>query len=360
MPYTLDTGAEITNNQTSLNHTTYYSLVLGWAWLETMCLWPTLLESLGDMLLLRMAHSWQMEWFDLVHQYLNDSSLVCRCMVGLKIQILIHVGGLAVHRGADGAGLLPHQENLQAGEFPIWLLLHRKLDVVVAVVVDVVEVATKGVYKVAREYSTSVVSVLSPETWSMESWFRLLLNVLHHQVSKHYQYWWSHGCAMHLLVAKSWLWKTDRWPQGRVWGWSRCPPLWGWSYPQGGVIQQPLTGNLKGKSGQNSSEEGHHIRWLLCLTASVWWQTGWNTVTSSHADLRDLQLLTRWWWGTWRVGKWTKTQTKQWAARGNPAYKTLAVHRIKESGLPSCKTGSTYSPPIWGQATYCSSCIPRL
>ena len=156
---------------------------------------PFILEGLG-IVLLHMAHSWQSEGFGPVQQCFNDSSLVQRWMVWFKTQILIRVGGLAVHRGADGAALLPCQEDVQEGELPIWLHLHVNW--------MLLSMLLRWLWKESTRSPGSTVQVLSTYHFQNAEEYgrlqRLLFDVLYHQVGDHYQYWWPHGCAMHLLV----------------------------------------------------------------------------------------------------------------------------------------------------------------
>ena len=69
----------------------------------------------------------------------------------MKAQILICVGGLTMHRGADGAIFFPAQEDVMKGELSVQLLLHHEL----YARVDTVQMVVKGVNQ-AKSGDTSI------------------------------------------------------------------------------------------------------------------------------------------------------------------------------------------------------------
>ena len=81
--------------------------------------------------------------------------------MGVKAQILICVGGLTVHRGADGAIIFPVQEDVKEGELSVWFLLHREL----YARVDTVQMVVKGVNQVRGECCACVINVSPLKPW---------------------------------------------------------------------------------------------------------------------------------------------------------------------------------------------------
>ena len=77
----------------------------------------------------------------------------------MKTQILMCVGGLAMHRGPDGA-IFSAQEDVKEGELPIRLLLHREL----YAGVNAVQIAVKGVDQVRGEVQCTCHSHISAKT----------------------------------------------------------------------------------------------------------------------------------------------------------------------------------------------------
>ena len=63
----------------------------------------------------------------------------------MTTQILICVGGLAMHRGADGAIFFSDQEDVKEGELPVQLLPHCEL----YADVNTVQMVMKGVNQVS-------------------------------------------------------------------------------------------------------------------------------------------------------------------------------------------------------------------
>ena len=71
------------------------------------------------LLFLDTTHSRGREGLCSAHQCPHHSSFVgCRA-VGVKAQILICVGGLTVHKGADGATFFSVQEDVKEGELTV-------------------------------------------------------------------------------------------------------------------------------------------------------------------------------------------------------------------------------------------------
>ena len=76
----------------------------------------------------------------------EGSSLFVGCrVVRMTTQILICVGGLTVHRGADGAIFFSAQEDVKEGELPVQLLPHCEL----YADVNTVQMVMKGVNQVS-------------------------------------------------------------------------------------------------------------------------------------------------------------------------------------------------------------------
>ena len=80
----------------------------------------------------------------------------------MKTQILMCVGGLAMHRGADGAIFFSAQEDVKEGELPI-RLLHREL----YAGVNTVQIAVKGVDQVRGECCAHVIHISRPKPWDV-------------------------------------------------------------------------------------------------------------------------------------------------------------------------------------------------
>ena len=73
----------------------------------------------------------------------------------MKAQILICVGGLTVHRGADGAIFFPAQDDVKDGELSVQLLLYCKM----YARVDTAQMVVKGVNQVRGECCACVINV---------------------------------------------------------------------------------------------------------------------------------------------------------------------------------------------------------
>ena len=100
----------------SAMHAFHCCLAFGWTcWTGVLtdetCGVSIPLKGFGHMfLLLSPAHTWWHEGLSCMQQCLDNSSLTCRWMMGLERQVLVCVGGLAVHWGADGAVLFSHKD----------------------------------------------------------------------------------------------------------------------------------------------------------------------------------------------------------------------------------------------------------